>query len=117
MTPPRPCSRHFLQGVKKLRVELGREQRRALIAESLRSDPELSNREHARRTGANHETVGRVRTSLESTGEIRQSDARVSGDGRVRPASQPPRETEAIPDFSGDPLKLVPASKLSGYDY
>ena len=63
------------------------------------ADPELSNREHARRTGANHETVGAVRKGMESTGEIPQSETRVSGDGRVRPASQPPRpEPEPGPD-------------------
>ena len=43
------------------RRHLSREQKRELIAESLRSDPILRDREHARRCGANHETVGRVR--------------------------------------------------------
>jgi len=71
-------------------------------AESLKSDPQLSNREHARRTGATDKTVGVVRGELESTAEIPQSETRVSGDGRLeqhssrmsadgreRPASQP----------------------------
>ena len=40
---------------------LSREQRRALVAESLRSDPILRDRDHARRCGADHKTVGRVR--------------------------------------------------------
>ena len=43
------------------RRHLSREQRRALIAESLRSDPILRDRDHARRCGADHKTVGRVR--------------------------------------------------------
>ena len=43
------------------RRHLSREQKRALIAESLRADPILRDREHARRCGVNHETVGRVR--------------------------------------------------------
>ena len=73
------------------RRHLNREQRRALIAESLKSDPQLSNREHARRTGADHKTVQAVREESESTGEIPQSETRVSGDGRVRPSSQPTR--------------------------
>lgn len=71
------------------RRHLNREQRRALIAESLKSDPQLSNREHERRTGTHKNTVQAVREELESTGQIAQSETRVSGDGRVRPASQP----------------------------
>lgn len=87
------------------RRHLNREQRRELIAESLRSDPQLSNREHARRTGASDKTVGTVRDEMESTAEIPQSDARVSGDGRTRPASQPerPRAT-AMPQADLDAL-------------
>lgn len=65
-------------------------------------DPGLSNREHARRTGADHKTVQAVREESESTGEIRQSETRVSGDGRVRPASQPPRP-EPEPDPASAP--------------
>ena len=70
------------------------------FTESLRADPGLSNREHARRTGADHKTVQAVREESESTGEIPQSETRVSGDGRVRPASQPSRpEPEPGPDL------------------
>lgn len=76
------------------RRHLSREQRRELISASLRADPELSSREHARRTGADHKTVESIRDALESTGEIPQSETRVSADGRERPASQPEREPE-----------------------
>lgn len=68
-----------------------REARRAQVRRSLRADPQLSNRQHAARTGVHHETVASVRSDMESTGEIRQSDTRTSGDGRVRPATQPER--------------------------
>ena len=80
------------------RRHLNREQRRALIAESLKADPGLSNREHARRTGSSDNTVGSVRRDLESTAQIAQSETRVSGDGRVRPASQPQREPKPVPE-------------------
>ena len=79
------------------RRHLNREQRRALIAESLKSDPQLSNREHERRTGTHKNTVQSVRKELESTGQIAQSNERLSGDGRVRPASQPNRDPEPSP--------------------
>lgn len=102
-------SREELQGLafslNLNRRHLNREQRRELISESLRLAPQMSNREHARRTGANHETVGSVRRGMESTGEIRQSDDRVSGDGRTRPSFQPdrPRAT-AMPQSDLDAL-------------
>lgn len=73
------------------RRHLNREQRRALIAESLKSDPQLSNREHARRTGAGHPLVQKVRDKLESEGGLEQYSSRMSADGRERPASQPER--------------------------
>lgn len=96
------------------RRHLSREQRRALIAESLKSDPQLSNREHARRTGADHKTVQVVRETAESTGEIPQSEERVSGDGRVRPASQPKREPETTPGIASeevDELNQLPTEQ------
>lgn len=88
------------------RRHLNREQRRALIAESLKSDPQLSNREHERRTGTHKNTVASVREELESTGQIAQTDERVSADGRVRPASQPKKEPHQEPE-------RAPASGIS----
>lgn len=96
------------------RRHLNREQRRALIAESLKSDPQLSNREHARRTGANHETVGSVRKEMESTGEIRQSTTRLSADGRERPATQPARDLQ--PSGNTAPLPRATALPQSAPD-
>lgn len=75
------------------RRHLNRDQRRRLIASSVLADPHLSNRQHAERTGADHKTVGAVRTQMESTGEIPQSAVRTSADGRVRPATQPTHQT------------------------
>lgn len=74
------------------RRHLNREQRRALIAESLKKDPHLSDRAHGRRTGSHNATVASVRSELESTDQIDQSETRLSADGRERPASQPKRE-------------------------
>lgn len=93
------------------RRHLNREQRRALIAESLKSDPQLSNREHARRTGASDNTVSSVRQGLESTAQIAQSDKRMSADGRVRPASQPQRVTPDAPD-NPDTTETDPVSEF-----
>ena len=98
------------------RRHLNREQRRALIAESLRADPELSNREHARRTGVSDNTVGSVRRELESTAQIAQSETRVSGDGRVRPASQPSRpEPEPEPESDDEEDTPAPSWEPAGH--
>ena len=80
------------------RRHLNREQRRALIAESLKSGPQLSNREHERRTGAGRDLVGIVRKEMESDGRLSESDSRISADGRERPASQPKRNPQPQPE-------------------
>lgn len=67
--------------------------RRALIAESLKKDPQLSNREHERRTGASHARIQRDRKKLEELGQLDHWSSRVGADGRERPASQPKRES------------------------
>ena len=80
------------------RRHLNREQRRALIAESLKADPQLSNLEHSRRTGASDKTVASVRSDLESHSEIPNDIPRINSRGQERPssyersASQPRRE-------------------------
>jgi hypothetical protein len=43
----------------------------------------LSDRELSRHLGLHHQTVGRYRGEMESTGEIRQSTERTGGDGRT----------------------------------
>jgi ParB-like chromosome segregation protein Spo0J len=52
------------------RRHLTREQRRALVAESLKADPQLSDREHGRRTGVSDKTATKVRCELEESAEI-----------------------------------------------
>lgn len=82
------------------RRHLNREQRRALIAESLKADPQLSNREHARRTGADKNTVGSVRDAMEESGEIHHFSNRVDPrtGNATQPASQPPRREPVEPE-------------------
>lgn len=71
------------------RRQLTREQKRDVIAKSLKAEPEASNREHARRTGADHKTVDAVRGELESGGEIPHLTERINPQGRTQPASKP----------------------------
>lgn len=87
------------------RRHLNREQRRALIAESVKADPQLSNREHARRTGADHKTVAAVRAPLTESGEIPHFSERI--DPRTgnasQPASRPPRVDKATGEIHDMP--------------
>lgn len=87
------------------RRHLNREQRRALIAESLKADPQLSNREHARRTGASHNTVNSVRDELSTGGQIDHLDKRQAPDGKSYPASQPRQEPAPAPGFNPGDLE------------
>ena len=65
-----------------IRRHLSREQKRELIAESLRSDPILRDRDHARRCGASPTTVGRVRAEegIPTPDEVILSEVERSGD-------------------------------------
>ena len=90
------------------RRHLNREQRRALIAESLKSDPQLSNREHARRTGASNSTVGIIRKDMEADGQVCESHTSRGADGKVYPASRPPRQEHApAPGFNPGDLDEI----------
>ena len=71
-------------------------------AESLKADPQLSNREHAQRAGTSHAQVGRIRKALEESGQLDHWSSRISADGRERPASQPPRP-EPEPETTSEP--------------
>lgn len=79
--------------------------RHALITDSLLADPQLSNRQHAERTGSSHPTVARVRAHMEADGRLERFTSRTGADGRERPAGQPERQTWAgINDAVGTAL-------------
>lgn len=85
------------------RRQLNREQKRALIAESIKADPQLSDREHGRRTGASDKTAGAIRKELESGAEIPHLEMRDNPQGRPQPASKPrPTIDPADPALDAD---------------
>lgn len=71
------------------RRQLTREQRREIIAASLKAEPAASNSEHARRTGASDKTVQALRTDLERRSEIPNVEQRTDSLGRQQPAARP----------------------------
>ncbi len=84
------------------RRHLTREQRRALVAESIKADPQLSDREHGRRTGVHNETAAAVRKELVTAGVVTESVTRIGRDGVPQPASKPAREAEPVADDGPD---------------
>lgn len=103
------------------RRHLTREDKRRLLEESLRADPQLSNREHGRRVGVNHETAGAARGDLEESGGIRHFDRRVdprSGE-QSQPASKPPRpsaEPVDTPPADDEPAEPSPPAGQPDYE-
>jgi hypothetical protein len=71
--------------VNLTRRHLTREQRRDLVTKSLKRDPRVSDREHARRCGVSHTYVSGVREALEAAEQLATVASRIGKDGRERP--------------------------------
>lgn len=69
------------------RRHLTREQKRWIVMESIKADPQLTDREHSRRTGVSPTTAGDVRRELEESVQIGHFSERI--DPRTGNASQP----------------------------
>jgi len=85
--------------LNKDRRHLTRAQVQALLEESVKADPQLSDRGHARRVGVDHQTVGAVRRELEAGGEIPHLEYRENPQGH-----QPATKTERIDPVTGEVL-------------
>lgn len=91
------------------RRHLSRDQKRQIREASLKADPQLSDREHARRTGTDHKTVAADRERLEKSGEFPHFDNHIdprTGEAtqpatKLRPASQPKPEPESLDEWRG----------------
>lgn len=70
------------------RRHLNREQRRELIAASVKADPQLTNREHAKRTGVSPTTVGVIRQDMEEVGRVSKLDTRTDSRGYQQPVTK-----------------------------
>lgn len=83
------------------RRQLDQAQRRALLAKSIKAQPEVSDREHARRVGASDKTAGAVRDEMEGRAEIPHVETRTDSLGRQQPASKPgqPHRDAALDEF------------------
>lgn len=71
------------------RRHLTAEQKRGLIAELLKAEPEKSNRQIAATVKVSHPTVAAVRQGLETSGDVEKVSTRVDTAGRSQPARKP----------------------------
>ena len=79
------------------RRHLTAEQKRKIVAQVLRADPERSDRQVAEMVKVGHPTVARVRQSLETSGDVEHRSTRTDSKGRQQPAKKPSRPTVATP--------------------
>jgi len=117
--PVAPKERRELAIMDNLaRRHMTREQKQKIVEMFLKNDPVQSDRTIAKKTGADHKTVGTVRSKLESTGEIPQLVKRAGADGKIRKA-EPERpgkkkpSTGEIPQFK-DELKASASGRKKG---
>jgi ParB-like chromosome segregation protein Spo0J len=68
------------------RRHLTAEQKRDLIAELIKAQPEKSNRQIAKATGVSHPHVAKVRGELEKTGDVETVTTSIDSKGREQPA-------------------------------
>lgn len=85
------------------RRHLTAEQKREIIAELLRQNPERSDRATAKIASSNPNTVARVRDELEAAGEVSRSDTRVGIDGVAQPAHKPTADIVRMPPPAPQP--------------
>ena len=89
------------------RRHLNREQKRALVAESVKADPQMADNVHAKRTGSSDKTVTSIREELEATSEIPKFDKTIGADGKERPArrSAPLNVNTETGEIEAEPVK------------
>jgi hypothetical protein len=92
----------FVCASNSIRRHLTSEQKRTVIANVLKQNPKLSDRQIAGMVGVSHPTVADVRKGLEATGKIYQSKKRKGKDGKERKA-QPRKQPKAKPEPQPQP--------------
>ena len=98
------------------RRHLTQQQVREQIAKSIAADPQLSDRQHARRIGVHNETVAAQRRRMVAAGEVTDSVTRIDSLGRQQPARVEPtvntKTGEVSDDYVTDQADLDSAHEL-----
>jgi ParB-like chromosome segregation protein Spo0J len=85
------------------RPPLSNKQKREAVIASLKADPGLSDREHARRVGVSPNFVGQIRPSLMSSEDINEPPERHTASGKRAPGPKPKDRAPAAPPTSEAP--------------
>lgn len=88
--------------------------RRAAVVASLKADPQLSDRQHARRTGVSHPTVAGIRAELVAKGDVESLSTRTDSAGRQQPATRP---TNSPADPPTPVVEAPPSQDQPGPDH
>jgi len=81
--------RQLVRALNLARRHLSQAERRALIADAIRDDPDASDRRVAVALGVSHPTVAAVRGELEAAGDVENLSTRTDTLGRVQPVRRP----------------------------
>ncbi|MFZ1363067.1 MAG: ParB N-terminal domain-containing protein [Candidatus Nanopelagicales bacterium] len=84
------------------RRHLTSEQKRQVLEELIKADPEMSNRRAADAAGVDHKTAGSVRSELEGRGEIPHVKNLTDSKGRSQPAAKPKKDKDPASTSSGE---------------
>jgi hypothetical protein len=96
------------------RRHLTPEIKRKIVAKLLKMKPEKSDRQIAEEANSNRNTVGRVRSELESTGDVSPSDTRTDSQDREQPSSKVKKPLPDCPVCNGKGTELVQLVTLCG---
>jgi len=95
------------------RRHLNSEQKRQLIADLLKANPEASDRQIAKQTNSSPSTVGAVRQEREASGDVSKLDTRTDSKGRKQPATKPKKTTAKLNGQDVDVSKLGPNAQAT----
>ncbi|MBR1153149.1 hypothetical protein [Bradyrhizobium sp. JYMT SZCCT0428] len=94
------------------RRHLTAEQKRDLIAKVLKAIPQKSNRQIAKAVGASHPHVGKIRTEMESAGDVETVSTSIDTKGRRQQAKRPVKPNTAAAVETSDAYPLSPSAQL-----
>ena len=87
-----------------------RKQRRDLIAKLLKATPQKSNRQIAKAVGVSHPHVGKIRTEMETAGDVETVSTSIDTKGRRQQAKRATPRSITSSDRSGSGVSEVPTT-------
>jgi ParB-like chromosome segregation protein Spo0J len=97
-----------------IRRHLTADQKRDLIAKLLKATPEKSNRRIAKAVGVSHPHVGKIRTEMESTGDVETVTTSIDTKGRKQPVKRTQPKQNTASNFGVSEVATTPEKRISG---